>query len=127
MLCAAITATYCGERMLFEKRAHERSVVFHIARHLASQAEALSLGWSVDVEYDPWHRSTEVVKKRLYLHRVRRARETALARQLTITCTDGLKIGGSLVADPVVGPHRTQPDLSARDDLPAHLRLSVLD
>ena len=75
MLRTAVQSAYDGERMLFEKRAHERSVVFHIARHLASQAEALPPGWSVDVEYDLWHRSTEVVKKRLFSHRIRRARE----------------------------------------------------
>ena len=36
MLCAAVRAAYEGERVLFEERAHERSIVFHIARHLAA-------------------------------------------------------------------------------------------
>lgn len=50
LLRAAVQAAYDGERVLFEERAHERSIVFHIARHLASQVEAFLQGWSVDVD-----------------------------------------------------------------------------
>jgi hypothetical protein len=87
MLRAAVQAAYTGEPELFKERAvslhgpgpraHERSIVFHIARHLAAEAEALPPGWSVDVEYDLWHKEqAEAVKKRLYLHRSQRASKT---------------------------------------------------
>ena len=77
MLCAAVRAAHDGERVLFEERAHERSIVFHIARHLAARVEALLPGWSVDVDYDRWHRpDIDEVKKRLHWSRVQRANTT---------------------------------------------------
>jgi cytochrome P450 len=73
MLRDAVRAAYEGEHTLFEERAHERSIVFHIARHLAARVEALLPGWSVDVDYDRWHRGDiEGVKKRLHWRRVER-------------------------------------------------------
>jgi hypothetical protein len=36
MLCKALMAAHFGEQQLFKERAHERSIVFHIARHLAA-------------------------------------------------------------------------------------------
>lgn len=66
MLHEAVRAAHERERQLFEERAHERSIVFHIARHLAVQVEAVLPGWSVDVDYDKWHRNgIELLKKRL--------------------------------------------------------------
>lgn len=77
MLRAAAQAAYDGECGLFKDRAHERSIVFHIARHLASQVEESLPGWSVDVEYDRWHRpELETLKKQLYVGRIQRARGT---------------------------------------------------
>ncbi|GAB4102999.1 hypothetical protein GCM10028790_20180 [Micromonospora taraxaci] len=70
-LHSAVEDAYGGERQLFQERAHERSVVFHIARRLATRVEAWacdanSAGWSVDVEYDRWHPGdVEWLKKRL--------------------------------------------------------------
>ena len=78
LLRAAVKAAYDDERVIFEERAHERSIVFHIARHLASQVQVLMPGWSVDVDYDRWHQSEmEPVKKQLYWGRIRRAEGTA--------------------------------------------------
>ncbi|WP_146173943.1 hypothetical protein [Saccharothrix carnea] len=66
MLHEAVRAAYERERQLFEERAHERSIVFHIARHLAVRVEAVLPGWSVDVDYDRWHpNGIELLKKRL--------------------------------------------------------------
>jgi hypothetical protein len=66
MLCKAVMAAYCGEQQLFKERAHERSIVFHIARHLAAYVNERLPGWSVDVEYDRRHRcDLEGVKKRM--------------------------------------------------------------
>lgn len=67
LLGEAIVAAHDGERRLFTERAHERSIVFHIARHLAALAEARLPGWSVDVEYDRWHpaEAIEAMKKQL--------------------------------------------------------------
>jgi hypothetical protein len=74
MLRDAVRAAYEGERTLFEERAHERSIVFHIARHLTARVEARLPGWSVDVDYDRWHRADiDGVKKRLGWRRVVRA------------------------------------------------------
>ena len=47
MLCKAVMAAYCGEQQLFKERAHERSIVFHIARHLAAYVTNGCPGWSV--------------------------------------------------------------------------------
>jgi hypothetical protein len=76
MLQAAITVAHSSERILFAERAHERSIVFHIARHLADEVDRRLPGWSVDVEYDRWHPDdvTEAdalkeVKKRMWLAR----------------------------------------------------------
>jgi hypothetical protein len=78
LLDAAVRKAYKGERVLFEERAHERSIVFHIARHLASQVEASLPGWSVDVDYDRWHRpEMEEIKKQLYWRRIQRVRGTS--------------------------------------------------
>jgi hypothetical protein len=67
LLGEAVSAAHDGERQLFTERAHERSIVFHIARHLAALAEARLPGWSVDVEYDRWHsaEAIEALKKQL--------------------------------------------------------------
>ena len=74
MLHDAVRAAYESEHTLFKERAHERSIVFHIARHLAARVEAVLPGWSVDVEYDRWHRADiEGVKKRLHRRRAERA------------------------------------------------------
>lgn len=66
MVCRALNAAYSGEYELFKRRAHERSIVFHIARHLASEVYQHLPGWSVDVEYDQWHpEHLEDLKKRM--------------------------------------------------------------
>ena len=55
MLYDAVRAAHERERVLFAERAHERSIVFHIARHLAARVDVILPGWSVDVDYDRWH------------------------------------------------------------------------
>ncbi|MFG3689573.1 hypothetical protein [Micromonospora sp. NPDC047740] len=78
MLQDAVQAAYMRERELFVERAHERSIVFHIARHLAGTIEAALPEWSVDVDYDRWHpQHIDGVKKRL------RRRRVALAAQVS--------------------------------------------
>jgi hypothetical protein len=105
MLQAAVQSAYDRERVLFEERAHERSIVFHIARHLAARVEALLPGWSVDVDYDRWHPAAiEGVKKQL---RWRRAERDAPAR-------DGDDNGADVYPDIIV--HR-RSGLSAENDL----------
>jgi hypothetical protein len=42
-LHSAVEDAYEGERQLFQERAHERSVVFHIARRLATRVEACAI------------------------------------------------------------------------------------
>lgn len=67
LLTEAIKEAHDGERQLFEERAHERSIVFHIARLLATHIEALSRPWSVDVDNDRWRISQiEGLKKQLH-------------------------------------------------------------
>ncbi len=81
MLHAAVQSAYDRDRVLFEERAHERSIVFHIARHLAARVEALLPGWSVDVDYDRWHPAAiEGVKKQLRWRRAERANAAAAAQ-----------------------------------------------
>jgi hypothetical protein len=66
MLQSAVAATYADECKLFKERAHERSIVFHIARRLADEVDRHLPGWSVDVEYDRWHvDDLNDVKKRM--------------------------------------------------------------
>jgi hypothetical protein len=66
MLQSAVAAAYADERQLFKERAHERSIVFHIARRLADQVDKHLPGWFVDVEYDHWHvEDLADVKKRM--------------------------------------------------------------
>ena len=60
----AARSAYAEERLLFTERAHERSIVFHIARRLAALVDVQLPGFSVDVEYDLWHSDgIEGVKK----------------------------------------------------------------
>lgn len=67
-LRAAIHDAYEGEHILFAEQAHERSIVFHIARRLASYVDELLPGWSVDVDYDRWHPGAiDGIKKQLHL------------------------------------------------------------
>jgi hypothetical protein len=66
LLRRAVEAAYRSERKLFRERAHERSIVFHIARHLAAEVYDTMPGWSVDVEYDRWNaEDLEDLKKRM--------------------------------------------------------------
>jgi hypothetical protein len=66
LLQSAVAAAYASECQLFKERAHERSIVFHIARRLADTVEKQLPGWFVDVEYDRWHvDDLDDVKKRM--------------------------------------------------------------
>jgi hypothetical protein len=67
-LRGAIRESYERDGQLFQERAHERSIVFQIARRLAERVEAGLPGWSVDVDYDRWHPDAiAALKKRLKL------------------------------------------------------------
>lgn len=78
MLLAAVTSAYSSDRILFMERAHERSIVFHIARHLAVEVDERMPGWSVDVEYDRWHAGDlDGVKKRMLVAVIESARADA--------------------------------------------------
>lgn len=62
----AVDEAYREEERLFRERAHERSIVFHIARRLAISVGGYATELSVDVEYDRWRRDDiETVKKHL--------------------------------------------------------------
>jgi hypothetical protein len=70
LLSVAVTAAYSSERVLFRERAHERSIVFHIARRLADEVDERMPGWFADVEYDRWHPDDlQGAKKRMLLAR----------------------------------------------------------
>lgn len=63
-ICDAVLKTYAQERVLFDDRAHERSIMFHIGRRLAAITESWGNDrWSVDLEYNRWHSVGEMVKR----------------------------------------------------------------
>jgi hypothetical protein len=51
----AIHDAYHHEWLLFSERANERSLLFHIGRHLAAQVDSWSTRLSVDLEYNRHH------------------------------------------------------------------------
>jgi hypothetical protein len=66
LLQSAVAAAHADDCQLFKERAHERSIVFHIARRLADAVDEHLPGWFVDVEYDHWHvEDLNDVKKRM--------------------------------------------------------------
>jgi hypothetical protein len=66
LLQSAAAAAHAGDCQLFKERAHEPSIVFHIARRLAGEVNEHLPGWFVDVEYDHWHvEDLNDVKKRM--------------------------------------------------------------
>ena len=66
-LLQSVREAHDGETQLFIEPAHERSIVFHIARYLALHVQASRPTWSVDVEYDRWHRDDiDAAKKQLH-------------------------------------------------------------
>ncbi|MFC3993971.1 hypothetical protein [Actinoplanes siamensis] len=87
-LRAAVRQVFDDQRQLFTEGAHERSVVFHIAGHLASWVRTQLPSLAVDVEYNRWTRNekdwlakrltlpggTQVVYPDLIIHRRGRSR-----------------------------------------------------
>lgn len=66
-LRSAVLYVYRHHADLIRERAHERSVVFHIGRHLAQRVEDWGADWQVDVDYNRAHdhHALERVKKYL--------------------------------------------------------------
>lgn len=48
----AICAVYRHEGQLVRERAHERSILFHVGRHLAAALSGWPDPWDVDIEYN---------------------------------------------------------------------------
>ena|GEM_PF-2755265 len=66
-LGCAIQSAYEHDAQLFREAAHERSIVFHIARRLAAMVDVGLSGWAVDVEYDRQHLDhMKALKKKLH-------------------------------------------------------------
>jgi hypothetical protein len=87
-LCQAIRDAHDQDRRLFEERAHERSIVFHIARRLAAHVEAVAPEWVVDVDYDRWHADDITwLRKKLRLHAA--ADESDVYPDIIVHCRRG--------------------------------------
>lgn len=65
-LWRAVRAVYDNDRLLVQDRTHERSVLFHIGRHLAATVDDWPGAWRVDLEYNRLHEhEVEVIAKYL--------------------------------------------------------------
>ena len=66
-LLVAVQTAYEADSVLLADQTHERAILFHVGRHLASAVDKWAGPWTVDVEYNRLHDGTlEVVAKKLY-------------------------------------------------------------
>jgi hypothetical protein len=63
----AVLLVYNRDWELLRDRTNERSVLFHIGRYLAADAETWPGSWSVDLEYNRWHQRALNVVREKYL------------------------------------------------------------
>jgi len=63
----AVHRVYERDEVLIGERAHERSVLFHIGRHLAAAIDKWSDPWQVDLEYNRVHDRGALDRVRKYL------------------------------------------------------------